>query len=164
MDGGGAARCGHGSLFHDRDGYRPAWSHPVAAIAIAAALCCLGLWPRGVAARVLSVKPLAAIGACSYSLYLLHPFVIEACQRYLVRPKTGLTANQELGLLIPLSLVLSLVVAAGFFYVVERPFINVPLTPQGERINTFLREARKPLDGVEVQAAGGGGRGRQAGG
>ncbi len=142
---------------------RPAWSHPVAAIAIAAALCCLGLWPRGVAARVLSVRPLAAIGACSYSLYLLHPFVIEACQRYLVRPKTGLTANQELGLLLPLSLVLSLVVAAGFFYVVERPFMSVPLTPQPERINALLREAHRPRNGADVQAAGERGRGDQAG-
>jgi peptidoglycan/LPS O-acetylase OafA/YrhL len=70
---------------------------------------------------VLATAPLRWLGSRSYSTYLVHALVIEILWRFAVEPLhlTGQAAH--LGILIPLSVALSLVVGDVVFRAVELP-------------------------------------------
>ena len=77
----------------------------------------------GVAVRLLSTRPLAWLGSCSYSLYLIHLPIVVAISQKVVGPRfgQGLPAFAALtAIVVPLSLV-----GAWFFaQVFEFPFLR----------------------------------------
>jgi peptidoglycan/LPS O-acetylase OafA/YrhL len=84
-------------------------------------------------------KVLVWAGGWSYSLYLIHPIVIDLCYRYGIR-----AAESRLDWLIVIALVL--LASYGFYLVVERPSHN-----QARKIPLFDR-GRKPLPATAAEA------------
>ena len=77
------------------------------------------------------------LGSSSYSLYLIHAFVIEMVWRWAVRP-LGRPPLQALALEVVLGLSASVAVARVFYRVIERPFLR-PSAPPVE--SPAVREA-----------------------
>lgn len=94
------------------------------AIGAAAILAYVGLAPNSPVQRILSFRPLVNIGVASYSLYLLHPLAIECSQRFLTS-RFHLAHGQEFLLLAATSLTTSGAATALFFWLIERPCMNV---------------------------------------
>ncbi len=89
-------------------------------LAAAVALC---LGAGGVAARFFSAAPLRAIGAISFSVYIVHLPLIEAAQPWLVQAASFFGSDPlatYLAMLV-LAVVLSLAGGALFYAAVERP-------------------------------------------
>jgi len=83
---------------------------------LATALVILGtLEPKGLAYRVLALRPLRWIGRLSYSLYLWHVLLFEAIER--ARPTSNPWARGVVGF------GLAFVLACASYYGVERPFL-----------------------------------------
>jgi peptidoglycan/LPS O-acetylase OafA/YrhL len=72
--------------------------------------------------RVFASRPLVWLGQASYSLYLIHAFVVEMVWRWVVTP-LGAGVAASLALEIVIASAASVVVARGFYFVVERPFL-----------------------------------------
>ena len=70
--------------------------------------------------RVLSVKPIALLGAASYSLYLVHAIVIMLVSNLVLRPSQT-TCLAYLAIALPIILVFSYL----FYRVFERPFVEM---------------------------------------
>lgn len=106
-----------------------------------------GGWPR----RMLSWRPLAWVGLVSYGVFLWH---------YAVAGE--LFDSQELGFaaLTALTLPISLALAAGSYYALERPLLRLkhrgargPLRPApGERVHERPEVARQPDQGGDGEA------------
>lgn len=92
---------------------------PVATVVVV--LLARGGLPR--LAAVLRARPTAWLGHSSYSLYLIHPVVLEITWRWLVRP---LDANEPVRLALTMiaGTVLSIAVSRVFYRAVERPFMS----------------------------------------
>jgi peptidoglycan/LPS O-acetylase OafA/YrhL len=87
---------------------------------------------HGRMARALGWAPLSAIGAFSYSLYLVHAPLLQLWWQYVLAP-LELSANQMLCVLGTVGLASVLACAYGFFRVFEKPFMSAP-TAAGARI------------------------------
>lgn len=74
--------------------------------------------------RCLELRPLVLVGACSYSLYLIHSAIIESVWRVVVEP-AGLSPAGELAAEIVLGLAASIAAAALFYRLVERRFLSL---------------------------------------
>lgn len=72
---------------------------------------------------LLEVRPLVLLGACSYSLYLIHSAVIESVWRVAVRP-AHLPGAGALALELCLGLAASVLAAAVFYRLVEFRFLS----------------------------------------
>lgn len=69
------------------------------------------------------LRPLSYCGKICYSLYLIHPLVTTAIGHAFYR--WGFRGNWETVLVtVPVSMTLSLAFGAGFFYLIERHFLN----------------------------------------
>lgn len=77
--------------------------------------------PNGLT-RLLSFKPLVAIGAFSYSLYLIHAPLLQIMWQYVLLPLHLSSELQFVGLMLGLPLVLG--VAYAFFLAFEAPFLR----------------------------------------
>jgi peptidoglycan/LPS O-acetylase OafA/YrhL len=80
--------------------------------------------------KLLESRPLVAMGHASYSLYLTHLPILALCLLGL-RPFTSSPALLGL-LLLGVGTVCSLLVAAGFWYFIERRFMSLPKRPVAE--------------------------------
>ena len=93
------------------------------------------------------LAPLAACGARSYSIYLIHPIVVKAVSHELFR--VGFTSPWEtLLIVVPLSFSLSIAAAWGFHLAVERRFLNAPIktpAPAGAQPSSQDAPAIEPL-------------------
>jgi peptidoglycan/LPS O-acetylase OafA/YrhL len=90
-------------------------------VLIAAVALCLGA--SGVAARFFGAAPLRAIGAISFSVYIVHLPLIEAAQPWLVAA-ASLAGNDPLVTyltMLVLAVALSLAAGAVFYVAIERP-------------------------------------------
>jgi peptidoglycan/LPS O-acetylase OafA/YrhL len=110
------------------DGQYVARSALYAAIALFVLLpAVFGDAERGVVRRVLGHRALLWVGLVSYSLFLYHLFVLTELNRI------SFTGSRYLW--VPVGLALSLAVAAGSYYLVERPAI---------RLKRLVRPRREP--------------------
>ena len=100
------------------------WFGPAAALAIGR--LSTGSWPS--ARRLLERRPLVLLGACSYSLYLIHSAIIESVWRVAVKP-LGLQGFPALAAEIVLGLAASVAAAAVFYWLVERRFLSSGARP-----------------------------------
>ncbi len=73
--------------------------------------------------RVLQWRPLPAIGITAYSLYLIHPPVVQLVWQYIVHP-LGWTGIGSLVLLLVTAVPASILAAFGFHTIAERPFMS----------------------------------------
>ena len=93
----------------------------VTLVLIAAVALCLSA--SGVAARFFGSAPLRAIGAISFSVYIVHLSLIEAVQPWLVQA-ASLVGSDPLvtyfAMLVP-AVALSLAAGALFYVAIERP-------------------------------------------
>jgi peptidoglycan/LPS O-acetylase OafA/YrhL len=90
-------------------------------VLIAAVALCLGA--SGVVARFFGSAPLRAIGAISFSVYIVHLSLIEAIQPWLVQAASFFGSDPlvtYLAMLVP-AVVLSLAAGALFYVAIERP-------------------------------------------
>ncbi|BEP14476.1 hypothetical protein acdb102_27870 [Acidothermaceae bacterium B102] len=117
---------------------------PLFGLGVAALLLALSQDRTAWLRRGLSWRPLAGIGAYSYSLYLLHAPVLQLVWQYVLRP-LGLPLHDGwvLGWLLALGVPASLVVGWTYFCVVERPCMTL-----GRRSPSPV--PRKVLVGVET--------------
>ena len=76
-----------------------------------------------VARRVLSWRPLPAVGVFAYSLYLVHAPLVQLSWQWFVRPR-GLTGGPALAVLLATALPITIAAAYGFYLVAERPFLS----------------------------------------
>jgi peptidoglycan/LPS O-acetylase OafA/YrhL len=93
----------------------------VTLVLIAAVALCLGA--SGVVARFFGSAPLRAIGAISFSVYIVHLSLIEAIQPWLVQAASFFGSDPlvtYLAMLVP-AVVLSLAAGALFYVAIERP-------------------------------------------
>jgi peptidoglycan/LPS O-acetylase OafA/YrhL len=74
---------------------------------------------------VLGCKPLAWVGMFSYSLYLVHPPVIEVLWKYLLAP-LNLSPAKSLVAFSTVGLLATVAIAYGFFLICEKPFMKWP--------------------------------------
>lgn len=95
-----------------------------AGCAVAALLVALGTGRAPGVARALSVAPLAWLGACSYSLYLVHPLVVQGA--FLLTRTLGLAPGWHVLALLAVSAPASVLAARLFFLIAERPFTRSP--------------------------------------
>ena len=93
----------------------------VTLVLIAAVALCLGA--GGAAARFFGAAPLRAIGAISFSVYIVHLPLIEFAQPWLVEAASFFGPDPLATYLVMLALAIVLSLAAGelFYVVVERP-------------------------------------------
>ncbi len=73
--------------------------------------------------RLLEHRALVLLGACSYSLYLIHSAVIEIVWRVVVKP-LGLTGAPALAVEVTVGLAASVAAAAAFYRLVESRFLS----------------------------------------
>lgn len=80
--------------------------------------------------RCLSSRPLVQVGVFSYSLYLIHSPILALIDYYSqpLHARPGLL----LALLLSVGVPLSLLIARGFFYWFERPFLTSPRAPRSD--------------------------------
>ena len=99
---------------------------PVFALGFVALLVAFAQDRSGWLRRGLSWRPLAAVGAYSYSLYLLHAPVLQLVWQYELKP-LGLPLHDgwALGWLLVLGVTASLVVGGAFYALVERPCLSL---------------------------------------
>lgn len=91
------------------------------AVACAVALFLFALRPLSAACgRHLLWKPIAALGAISYSLYLVHQFNLNAVATVVNRLAPSAWQPVKLGAMVALQLL----IATVFWYCCERPFLN----------------------------------------
>ncbi len=132
------------------------------ALSVAAVIASIVLQPRSWLARLVSARPLVALGVISYGVYLWHWPVIVA----LTQARTGLSGASLLSLRLAVTLVVSLL----SFHLIERPIreqrwhvpkpavflpaafaalaalaIAVPLTTAGGSTATALASVRLPV-------------------
>jgi peptidoglycan/LPS O-acetylase OafA/YrhL len=115
----------------------PALSHEIrwlaegltVACAFAGILLVLKRWDSRLAGAPL-LKPLSWCGAMCYSLYLTHWPVVLAIEWLLRRAGLGNGVGPTLLMTIPSCLTASLITAAGFYWLVERRFLNAPQSPK----------------------------------
>jgi len=100
----------------------PGWEYPTVSASLCALLLVLALKPGTWANRAFGWPPLRVLGVLSFSLYLVHPFVLESLTS-LGAPKAGVA------LFLP-NLLLSLAIGVILERGVERPFMAL-----GRRIN-----------------------------
>jgi peptidoglycan/LPS O-acetylase OafA/YrhL len=83
------------------------------------------------AARALSVRPLVAVGLFSYSLYLLHPLVVQTVWYYGIRHLT-LSPLASYAVMVVPTLILAVFAAWVFFHLVEKRFLTAskPAVPE----------------------------------
>lgn len=95
-----------------------AWeTHLPWAILSALFLLHLLMRPDGVVARILSCRPMRAIGVVSFSYYLLHMPIIRLVELYIFAPMTYETWA--------LSILLTYIAACIFYCLVEKPCMNL---------------------------------------
>jgi peptidoglycan/LPS O-acetylase OafA/YrhL len=82
------------------------------------------------------------LGQASYSLYLIHAFVLEMVWRWLVTP-LGAGVPASLLLELVLGATASVVVARGFYFLVERPFLVTKPIPTPVEEPVVIPQARK---------------------
>lgn len=82
--------------------------------------------------RILSWRPLAAMGLYSYSLYLIHQPLQQLLWQYVVR-HLGLTLGWTCLVLVVIGVPFCLLTAYWFYRVFERPFTNQRGTPHDSR-------------------------------
>jgi len=122
---GGALAMNKGYFHH---WYGP-WQIQDLLVGLAAMSLLIALTPRensdalGWLRAGLGCKPLAWVGMFSYSLYLVHPPVIELLWTYLLRP-LHLDAARALAVFSTVGLGAVVAFAYGFFLVCERPFMT----------------------------------------
>lgn len=96
------------------------------------------------------LAPFAACGQRSYSIYLIHPIIVKSVSHGLFR--SGFISPWEtLLIVVPLSFGLSIVAAWGFYWTVERRFLNAPNRPR-EAANPPLRGREQPAPEQTPQA------------
>jgi peptidoglycan/LPS O-acetylase OafA/YrhL len=121
-----------------------------AGVCVVSALLIAGveLAPRSPVGRLLSLPPVAWVGAISYGLYLWHWPVYIA----LSPDRTGLDGTQ----LLLVRLASTLVVATASYYLVERPVRNGSLRKLPARLGRILASVAMPaaLAGLIVGTAG----------
>ncbi|WP_164928957.1 acyltransferase family protein [Gloeobacter violaceus] len=96
----------------------------------------LSLEGRGgtsVVMRLLESPPVLALGAFSYSLYLVHAPLQGVS--WLLVDKLPVTADVQLLLFAPLTVVLSLLCARGFYLWAERPFVQMQSSTKVKRMD-----------------------------
>lgn len=71
----------------------------------------------------LSTRPLVWLGTFSYSFYLVHAPILQIVWLFLARP-LGLGLGQTFAFLMSVGLLATVMVAYGFFYCFERPFLS----------------------------------------
>lgn len=75
--------------------------------------------------RFFQWRPVVWLGTISFSLYLLHALVVQLVWQYALVPfGSDLEDGPSLAVLLPVSAVLSVLVAWGFWFVGERPFLS----------------------------------------
>jgi peptidoglycan/LPS O-acetylase OafA/YrhL len=103
----------------------PAWNVPGGSIGFAFALILLGLhrFDRRLAGSRF-LRPISYCGEMCYSLYLVHQLLVKATAILLLR--LGVESPvATLFLTVPLCVLVSVVVARGFYVLIERRFVNV---------------------------------------
>jgi peptidoglycan/LPS O-acetylase OafA/YrhL len=92
-------------------------------------------------ARLHVWRPIAALGAISYSLYLVHQFNLTVVETLVAR----VVPNAWGGVRIVAMLGLEIAIATVFWYCCERPFLNRSLPRRGERApGAAQSEASRP--------------------
>lgn len=106
----------------------PTLGHPLIDLAVGVAFAAaLAYWtrrPKSAVRRALAARPLELVGTMSYSLYLTHAIAIEACWRVLTAGPlrlSGATAAVALAITV---LPTSALLAYGFYWTAERPFLS----------------------------------------
>lgn len=95
-------------------------------------------------------RPIAALGAISYSLYLVHQFnltLVGTVADYLTPDGT------PAAVLVIVKVMLHLCIAAGFWYLCERPFLNRRLPAPEQEERRIRVPVRRPLDATASRAA-----------
>jgi peptidoglycan/LPS O-acetylase OafA/YrhL/O-antigen/teichoic acid export membrane protein len=125
------------------------WFGPAAALGIGR--LSTGSWPS--ARRLLEWRPLVLLGACSYSLYLIHSAIIESVWRVAVKP-LGLQGFSALSAEVVLGLAASVAAAAAFYWLVERHFLSsgartaiAPITDAPLPVQRVRRTVEEPVPG-----------------
>jgi peptidoglycan/LPS O-acetylase OafA/YrhL len=102
-------------------------SIPLADLCFAFGTCALMVLvvqaPLSLASRVLSWRPLLALGAFSYSLYLMHHPILQAVFVTVVRPY-AITPAKQIAALGTLGLCAAILGCIGFYWYFERPFVG----------------------------------------
>jgi peptidoglycan/LPS O-acetylase OafA/YrhL len=107
------------------------------------------LWP----VRLLGIRPLASLGAVSYSLYLMHHPIQQTL--FLFKPAWAVGPEMEMAFLAAVGLPVIMVACAGFWLLFERPFmvgrsegetganvyipVSLPLKTLGEPSPVYIR-------------------------
>lgn len=103
---------------------------PSMLVDVAVALCggVLLVWcahcSDGFVPRLLANSLLVRIGGFSYSLYLIHPPILQIVWKYLAHP-LNLPQTKETLLMSSVGATICVVVAYGFYLLFERPFLDV---------------------------------------
>jgi peptidoglycan/LPS O-acetylase OafA/YrhL len=95
--------------------------------------------------RFLASRPMVWLGSSSYSLYLIHPFLLEMVWRWAVRP-LGLPQLQALAVELVVGVSVSIAASRAFYRFIEQPFlgtsaptVETPVASAHEARGRFLR-------------------------
>lgn len=97
------------------------WRDSLMGVAVVALLIAGVLRPDALWAKGLGLKPLAVLGAFSYSLYLMHHPILQVV--FVNRPEWASTVTRQFGFLVA-SVPLILLLCWMFYWLFERPFIG----------------------------------------
>jgi peptidoglycan/LPS O-acetylase OafA/YrhL len=90
------------------------------------------------------LRPLAACGLMSYSIYLAHPLVTKAISHGMYR--AGYDGHWETLLVTtPLCVAASMLCATAFYWLVERHFVNGPQSNVAKKLEPVTIEAPAEL-------------------
>lgn len=92
--------------------------------------------------RFLSSRTMVWLGSSSYSLYLIHPFLLEIVWRFAVKPLHQ-QPLESLVLELVLGVGVSIAASRAFYRVIERPFLGVSAPHVESPVSPSARPARR---------------------
>ena len=127
------------------------WADMLVGIAVAAWLAMLGDGALPRVRRALASRPLALVGAASYSIYLIHAPILRMFWFLAVRP-ADLSPVWSFLVLLLVGVPATLVACAAFFLVCERPFLR-PRAALAGAVEPAREQASSEATGVATAAA-----------
>lgn len=131
---------------------------PSIGLAVACLCYVMTAAPKGIGARILSLKPLVSIGAFSYSLYLMHHPIMQLV--FVNRPAWVNDEVSSFRYLLVVAIPLILVGTYIFYLLFERPFLprrpltrgdDAPGTPLSLPLRAYGLRSQIPMDPAEEQ-------------